>query len=248
MHASSPTSPESRAHAPRVLVVDDEPEIGALLTRYLGGQGLHVTVVMDGARFRAAMRSPEFDVVLLDLGLPDEEGLGLIRELRTHWQGPVIIVSGRGDSVERVVGLELGADDYVTKPFDLRELLARIRSVLRRTQPPSAAADRGRELCFEGMRLELDARRLIGRDGEPISLTSGEFELLRTLLERPNVVLTRDQLMSAMHGRTAGPFDRAIDMQVGRLRRKIEVDPANPQLIKAVRGAGYLLAVAVVRN
>ncbi|WP_242163234.1 response regulator transcription factor [Lysobacter sp. M15] len=248
MRAPSPTSPESRAQAPRVLVVDDEPEIGALLTRYLGGQGLQVTVVMDGARFRAAMRSPEFDVVLLDLGLPDEEGLGLIRELRTHWQGPVIIVSGRGDSVERVVGLELGADDYVTKPFDLRELLARIRSVLRRTQPSPPAVDRGRALCFEGMRLELDARRLIGRDGEPVSLTSGEFELLRTLLERPNVVLSRDQLMSAMHGRTAGPFDRAIDMQVGRLRRKIEADPANPQLIKAVRGAGYLFAVAVVRN
>ena len=248
MHASPPPSSESRARAPRVLVVDDEPEIGAILTRYLGGQGLQVSVAADGAGFRAAMRSPEFDVVLLDLGLPDDEGLVLMRELRAHWQGPVIIVSGRGDSVERVVGLELGADDYVTKPFDLRELLARIRSVLRRAQPWPLASGHGQALCFDGMRLELDARRLLGREGEPIGLTSGEFELLRTLLERPNVVLTRDQLMNAMHGRTAGPFDRAIDMQVGRLRRKIETDPADPQLIKAVRGAGYMFAAAVMRN
>ena len=248
MHASPPLSTESRARAPRVLVVDDEPEIGAILTRYLGGQGLQVSVAADGAGFRAAMRSPEFDVVLLDLGLPDDEGLVLMRELRAHWQGPVIIVSGRGDSVERVVGLELGADDYVTKPFDLRELLARIRSVLRRAHASPPPTGHGLALCFDGMRLELDARRLLGREGESIGLTGGEFELLRTLLERPNVVLTRDQLMNAMHGRTAGPFDRAIDMQVGRLRRKIETDPTDPQLIKAVRGAGYLFAAAVVRN
>jgi two-component system OmpR family response regulator len=166
-----------------------------------------------------------------------------MRELRNQWHGPVIIISGRGESVERVVGLELGADDYVTKPFDLRELLARIRSVLRRAQPapPSAPATvRGYE--FEGLRLEVLARRLTGPNGREIALTTGEFELLLALIQRSNQVLTRDQLMNAVHGREAGPYDRAIDVKIGRLRRKLEADPSNPQLIRSVRGAGYLFA------
>jgi two-component system OmpR family response regulator len=149
--------------------------------------------------------------------------------------------------VERVIGLELGADDYVTKPFDLRELLARVRSVLRRAQPaapaPAPAAARGYE--FEGHRLELASRRLLGPDGQDIPLTRGEFDLLLALVERAHQVLNRDQLMNALHGRDAGPFDRAIDVQVGRLRRKLEVDPAHPLLIKSVRGSGYLFAPPV---
>ena len=169
-----------------------------------------------------------------------------MRELRACWSGPVIIVSGRGEPVERVVGLELGADDYLAKPFDLRELLARIRSVWRRARAQVTAdnGDTGR-LVFDGLMLDLDTRHLLGRDGEVVPLTSGEFALLRVLLAHPHHVLTRDQLMSGLHGRDAGPFDRAIDMQIGRLRRKVEPDPHHPRLILAVRGAGYLLAARV---
>ena len=233
----------------RVLVVDDDPEVAGLLSRYLGNHGLAVRVAANGARVRAALGDPDFDVVLLDLGLPDADGMSLVRELRSRWAGPIIIVSGSGDAVERVVGLELGADDYVSKPFDLRELLARIRSVLRRAQPAATASPQpGPRLAFDGMSLDLAARRLRGRTGEEIDLTTGEFELLRALLAHPLEVLSRDELMNAVHGRDAGPFDRAIDMQVGRLRRKLEVDPGDPRLIKAVRGAGYMLAVAVARD
>lgn len=230
---------------PHVLIVDDDAEIGALLSRYLTAQGLRISIAETGAQLRAAMHEPAFDLVLLDLGLPDEDGLALIRDLRGHWQGPVIIVSGRGESVERVVGLELGADDYVTKPFDLRELLARIRSVLRRTQPAHATESPVRNgFEFAGMRLDVPSRRLTNREGSDIPLTTGEFDLLLTLIQRPHQVLSRDQLMNALRGHDTGPFDRAIDVQVSRLRRKLEVDPANPQLIKSVRGVGYLFAAA----
>jgi len=244
------TRDTSGTKQPQVLVVDDDPEITAMLSRYLGGQGLQVRIAADGAQLRAAMQPPDFDVVLLDLGLPDEDGLGLMRELRRVWHGPIIIVSGRGESVERVVGLELGADDYVSKPFDLRELLARIRSVLRRVQPeptPVLGPD-GSTFSFDGLKLDTAARQLLGRDGEDINLTGGEFELLQILLQHPHRILSRDQLMNATHGRDAGPFDRSVDMQIGRLRRKVELDPTNPRLIKAVRGAGYLFAGRVQRG
>lgn len=228
----------------KVLVVDDDPEISSMLSRYLQSQGLDVQIAENGAQVRAALDPPDFDVVLLDLGLPDMDGLGLMRELRSCWSGPVIIVSGRGESVERVVGLELGADDYVSKPFDLRELLARIRSVLRRAQPiPSAQTLQ--VFTFDGMSLNIAARQLTGRTGEDISLTTGELDLLLVFVQRPHQVLSRDQLMNAIHGRDAGPFDRAIDVQVGRLRRKLELDPDSPRLIKSVRGAGYLFASSV---
>lgn len=248
MSSPPPTEPPS-ARTPRILVVDDDPQIGALLERYLQGQGMHVRVLGDAAQARMAVPRADFDLVLLDLGLPDEDGLQLIRELRRAWGGPIIIVSGRGESVERVVGLELGADDYVSKPFDLRELLARIRSVLRRAQAvaapvPVAAGD----YLFDGMRLDPGARRLVGRQGAEVALTTGEFQLLQVLLDRPNQVLTRDQLLNALHGREAGPYDRSIDMQIGRLRRKLETDPAQPRLIKSVRGAGYLFAAPVQRG
>jgi two-component system OmpR family response regulator len=233
---------------PTVLVVDDDPEVAALLSRYLSGQGMQVRVASDGSGFRTAMRQPEFDVVLLDLGLPDEDGLALMRELRTHWSGPIIIVSGRGESVERIVGLELGADDYVGKPFDLRELLARIRSVMRRWNHADLAGRESHTLRFDGMCLDPDARCLTGRDGRRIELTTGEFDLLVALLEHPQHVLTRDQLMNRTHRRDAGPFDRAIDMQIGRLRRKLEQDPANPVLIRSVRGVGYFFSGSIERG
>ncbi|WP_244244073.1 response regulator [Marilutibacter alkalisoli] len=227
-----------------MLVVDDDVEIGALLSRYLDGQGLSVRTAHDGRQLREAVREADFDLVLLDLGLPDEDGLDLMRDLRRQWQGPVIIVSGRGEPVERIIGLELGADDYVSKPFDLRELLARIRSVLRRARPSGEGGDSpGFE--FDGWRLDARARRLTRSDGGETELTSGEFDLLLALLQRAGQVLTRDQLMNVLHGHDAGPYDRAIDVQIGRLRRKIETDPARPQLIKSVRGAGYLLAAPV---
>jgi two-component system OmpR family response regulator len=243
---SQATATQSRPH---VLVVDDDAEICTLLVRYLGGNGFQVSSAGSGAELRSSIREQQIDLILLDLGLPDEDGLSLLRSIQPEWRGPVIVVSGRGESVERVIGLELGADDYVSKPFDLRELLARVRSVLRRArpEPPPTTEVGNRGLEFNGLVLEPAARRLLDRDGQEVTLTSGEFDLLQVLVERPNQVLSRDQLMNAIHGHNAGPFDRAIDVQVGRLRRKIEIDPAQPQLIKSVRGAGYLFAASVKR-
>ncbi|HMB43926.1 MAG TPA: response regulator transcription factor [Luteimonas sp.] len=231
--------------APHLLVIDDDAEIGAMLTRYFVGHGYRVTVAEDGAQSRACLRSQDIDLVLLDLGLPDGDGLSLLRDFQAFWMGPVIVVSGRGESIERVVGLELGADDYVSKPFDLRELLARVRSVLRRAQSYPTLAGAAPNLDFDGLRLETESRRLLDREGVDIGLTSGEFDLLLVLLSRPNQVLTRDELMNSLHGREAGPYDRSIDVQIGRLRRKIEPDPGHPSVIKSVRGAGYMLAAHV---
>lgn len=234
------------APAPKLLLIDDDPDIASLLSRYLQANGFRTVSAASAAQARASL-DDSVDLVLLDLGLPDEDGLSLLRHLQGAWRGPVIVVSGRGEAVERVVGLELGADDYVSKPFDLRELLARIRSVLRRAAPAPAPAPAGHCLEFGGYRLDLPARRLSDAAGQEVALTTGEFELLRALAERPREVLSRDQLMNRVHGRNAGPFDRAIDVGIGRLRRKIETDPAAPQLIKSVRGAGYVLAVEVRR-
>ena len=246
MDTAGPTPVEAPSR-PHVLVVDDDAEIAALVCRYLEGQGYRVSTATSGAQLRESLTGPPIDLILLDLTLPDEDGLLLLRYLQGHWCGPVIVVSGRGESIERVVGLELGADDYVTKPFELRELLARIRSVLRRvrTEPAPAIVGSTGEIRFDGLRLQPSSRQLIDRDGREVELTSGEFELLQALLARPNQVLTRDQLMNFMHGRDAGPFDRAIDVKIGRLRRKIEVYSSHPQLIKSVRGAGYVLTATV---
>lgn len=245
MKSDASPSPNSGIPRPDVLVVDDDVEIVSLIQRYLGGHGFAVRAAHSGADMQRALAEGEPGVVLLDLGLPDIDGLSLLQQLRTRWQGPVIVVSGRGDeAVERVIGLELGADDYVAKPFDFRELLARIRSVLRRAAPvePPAAPEPPRRLAFAHLVVDLAARRLHDVEGRELVLTTGEFDLLRALLERPNEVRTRDELMTALHGREAGPFDRAIDVAVARLRRKIEHDPANPELIRSVRGVGYLLA------
>ena len=239
----------SSAKGPHLLVVEDDPDIIDLIRRYFSGQGFEVSAASDGAAMRAVIESRTVDAVLLDLGLPGEDGFTLTRYLRERWKGGLIIVTGRGDSIDRVVGLELGADDYVTKPFDLRELLARVRSVLRRaaeTKPPESAG--GAVMRFGGYRLDLASRSLTDPHGQPIALTTGEFELLSALLSCPNRVLSRDDLMNRIHGRDAGPFDRAIDVQVGRLRRKIETDPGQPAMIKSVRGAGYLFAMPVERR
>lgn len=241
--------PSANQHT-HLLVVDDDDEIARILSRYFGSHGFRVSIAGDGTQMRRVLDTEPVDMVMLDLGLPGEDGLTLTRHLREHWHGPVIIVTGRGESVDRVVGLELGADDYVTKPFDLRELLARVRSILRRSAPapgkalPSAESQR---LAFDGYVLDTQSHGLYGPQGEPIALTSGEFTLLRVLVENANKVLSRDQLMTHVHGRDAGPYDRSIDVQIGRLRRKIEHDPANPQRIKSIRGAGYLFSPNVRR-
>lgn len=238
----------SAGHLPGLLIIDDDPDIVALLSRYFGANGYRVIGAANAAQARALIVSETVELVLLDLGLPDEDGLSLLRHLQMSWRGPVIVVSGRGEAVERVVGLELGADDYVTKPFDLRELLARTRSVLRRSVVKAEAPVAGECLVFEGFSLDMPARRLTDASGNEVPLTTGEFELLKALLQRPRQVLSRDELMTSVHGRDAGPFDRTIDVGIGRLRRKIERNPSEPTLIKAVRGAGYLLAAEVRRT
>lgn len=235
--------------AERVLVVDDEEDIRELLATYLGNFGFEVAAAADGNEMRAHLAERGADLVLLDLGLPDEDGLVLARELREREDAPgIIIVTGRGQPVDRIIGLELGADDYIAKPFDLRELVARVRSVLRRIRgdgavpAPAAPAER---FEFDGWRIDFASRSLARPDGEPVALTTGEFDLLATFVRNPNRALSRDQLMDLLYRREAGPFDRAIDVQVGRLRRKIERDPADPALIKSVRGVGYLFAARV---
>ena len=235
------------AEQPHILVVDDEPAIGDLIRNYLTRHGFRVSVVTNGEAMHQAMSECKPDLVLLDLGLPGEDGLTLTRHLRAQSNVGVIIVTGSGESVDRIVSLELGADDFVSKPFDLRELLARIRSVLRRTgtahTEPEAA--RSREIRFAGWRLDPQSRRLFGSDGSEVVITTGDFELLSLFTQHPNKVLSRDQLLQATRNRDAGPYDRAIDMQIARLRRKIELDPENPILIKSVRGAGYIFTAAV---
>ena len=231
-----------------ILVVDDEPEIAGLLRRYLSAQGFEVSTAASGAEMRQLLAEARIDLLLLDLGLPGEDGLALMRSLREHSSVPVIVVTGRGEPVDRILGLEIGADDYVTKPFDVRELAARVRSVLRRTSERPAKSEAGvvsDTVRFAGWTLHLDARRLESPQGKTVELTTGEFELLAALARAPGRVHSRDELLAATRNREAGPFDRTIDVQIGRLRRKIEADPQHPELIKSVRGAGYVFTAKV---
>ncbi len=231
-----------------IAVLDDEVDITRLLAGYLQGHGFRVTQLHSGGALMDVMRDDPSALVLLDLGLPGEDGFSIARQLREHWHCGLVIVSGRGDAIDKVVGLEVGADDYVTKPFDLRELLARIKAVLRRLLPSPplvAPAAGGSRLRFAGWLLDLGARRLVNAQGQDVALTGGEFDLLCTLVRHPGRVLSRDFLLEATRGREAAPFDRTIDVQVGRLRKKLEPDAVEPQIIKSVRGAGYILVPAV---
>ena len=238
---------------PHIAVLDDEVEITQLLAGYLQAQGFRVTQHHDGASLLRTMRGdPPPVLVLLDLGLPGEDGFAIARQLREHWQCGLVIVSGRGNAVDKVVGLEVGADDYVTKPFSLRELLARIKAVLRRMTPmavplpPAVAAAPARSRYrFAGWLLDSGARRLTDPQGAEVALTSGEFDLLSIFVLHAGRVLSRDFLLEHTRGREAGPYDRTIDVQVGRLRKKLEADLADPKLIKSVRGAGYILVPPV---
>jgi two-component system OmpR family response regulator len=239
-----------------VLIVDDEPRIRTMLRRYLVEEGFKVSDAADGAGMRAALAREAVDLVLLDLMMPGEDGLSLARHIRQRSEIPIIMLSGKGDLVDRVVGLETGADDYITKPFELREVLARIRTVLRRaaTRDASAASEpslaanvnASEVLVFEGWRLDLVRRELRWQTGESVPLTAGEFELLRAFTTNPNRVLNRDQLIDLVKGREWAAYDRGVDTQVMRLRKKIEPDPSNPRFIKTVRGAGYVFAAAVM--
>jgi two-component system OmpR family response regulator len=235
-----------------IAIVDDEPGITQLLAGYLRNHGFRISELGSGRALMSLMASDPADLVLLDLGLPGEDGFVIARKLREHWRCGLVIVTGRGDSVDKVVGLEVGADDYVTKPFDLRELLARIKAVLRRLEPASAPAEATvappavrERLCFDGWEIDVAARRLTADGGRSVALTTGEFDLLCVFARHAGRVLSRDFLLEQTRGREAAPFDRTVDVQVGRLRRKLEVDPEEPQIIRSVRSAGYLFVPAV---
>jgi two-component system OmpR family response regulator len=244
--------------ATHIAVVDDEADITQLLANYLQAHGYRVTQHHSARALMASMPIDLPALILLDLGLPGEDGFSIARQIREHWHCGLVIVTGRGDAVDKVVGLEVGADDYITKPFDLRELLARVKAVLRRTEPserPSAtamapaataAASSRDRFSFATWQLDLAARRLSDAQGREASLTSGEFDLLCAFVRHAGRVLSRDFLLEQTRGRDGGPFDRTIDVQVGRLRKKLEADPDDPQNIKSVRGAGYILVSAVI--
>ncbi|SRR5260221_3711133 len=229
--------------ATKVLVVDDDPAIREMLADYLGDHGYAVAQAASGVAMRAEMERACPAVVLLDIGLPGEDGLTLARFLREHYEVGIIMVTGASDVVDRVAGLEVGADDYIAKPFDPRELRARLKSVLRRLEKKDSPKPGGR-VSIGNCLLDLKARALSDARGREIPITSMEFDLLRTLVEHPNQVLSRDQLLSMTRNREWEPFDRSIDIRITRLRRKVEVDPAHPRVIKTVRGAGYMFIPA----
>lgn len=229
------------SESPRVLVVDDDPALRDMLVEYLRGQGFAPEAVEDGAAMDAALRRAPPDLLLLDLMLPGEDGLSLTRRLRAHSALPIIMLSARGEDVDRIVGLELGADDYLAKPFNPRELVARMRAVLRRrASRVDAATD---AIVFGPFRLDL-ASHTLTRDGEAVPLTTAEFTLLSVFARHPGRVLSRDRLVTLVQDEERLPFDRAIDVRVARLRKKIEPDPDNPQYLRTVWGAGYLFALS----
>jgi len=231
-----------------VLVVDDDAEIRDLLSEYLRKNGYRVTAVAEGRGMWSALESGgRIDIVVLDLMLPGDDGLTLCRNLRARSDVPVIMLTARGEETDRIVGLEMGADDYLAKPFSPRELLARIKSILRRarTLPENLKPDDARALRFAGWTLDLATRNLRSPDGVVVPLSATEYKLLRVFLAHPNRVLNRDQLIDLMLSRDASPFDRSIDVQVSRLRHRLGDNPREPAIIKTVRGEGYVLSAAV---
>ncbi len=226
---------------PRILIVDDDPALRELLTTYLVANGFTVVAVGDGGAMRAALAEGYPDAIVLDLMLPGEDGLALTRAVRTQSNVPILMLSARGEEVDRVIGLEVGADDYLAKPFGPRELLARLRALLRRGQATSGAAATTvtEQQHFGPFTLDNAGRRLL-RDGAEVHLTGAEFDLLVAFVARPNRVLSRDTLVDLLKGYDRDPFDRSIDIRVTRLRRKIETEPSAPTFIRTVRGEGYL--------
>lgn len=247
----SDTKSDAKVDTTSVLIVDDDEEIRHLLANYLADFSIRAHGVADGEAMREAMATTHFDAIILDLMLPGEDGLSLCRQLRTTTDIPIIILTARGESTDRVVGLELGADDYVMKPFDPRELVARIHTILRRTKDGKKrglAADENAELWhFEGWTINRLARQLVTPQRMVVPLSNAEFRLLSVFIERPYRVLSRDQLMDAARGQNATAFDRSIDLLVSRLRQKLEEDPKDPKFLKTIRGEGYMFDAKVVR-
>ncbi len=234
--------------APHLLIVDDDKELCSLLSKFLTRHGYRVSVAHSGDEMASILDGARVNLVILDLMLPGEDGLVLCRRLRATSTLPIIMLTAMGDEVDRIVGLEMGADDYLAKVANPRELLARVRAVLRRAGAPemAVAVDQKRVLEFAGWRLDVTHRQLYSANNALVPLRAAEFDLLLALAERPRRVLSRDQLLDLSRGRSAGVFDRSIDVQISRLRRKIEPDPKEPTLIKTVRSGGYILAANVV--
>jgi two-component system OmpR family response regulator len=230
-----------------ILVVDDDLEIRELLALFLRDHGFRASLAADGEELSRELSAETPDLIVLDLMLPGEDGLSLCRRISTETSIPIIMLTAVAEDADRIVGLEMGADDYLTKPFNPRELLARIRAVLRRAGQ-SGDGPRGQRLSFRGWQLDLGRRELKREDGTLVPLSAGEFRLLQVLAEHPQQVLNRDFLLDRTHGREGGPFDRSVDIQLSRLRRKIEVNPRDPGIIKTVRGGGYVFSLPVVRR
>jgi two-component system OmpR family response regulator len=243
------SQPQASAHAalPHVLVVDDDPTIRELVSDYLGQNELRVSAVADGSAMQSILGEQIVDLVVLDLKLRGEDGMALARRLRDESEIPIVMLTGRGEEADRVMGLELGADDYLTKPFSPRELLARIRTVLRRrrSEVRQGKPEGIRAYRFDGWELNLNARRLRAPDGRGVALSNGEFSLLVVLLGAPDRILSRDQLLDLSRLHNDEVYNRSVDVQIMRLRRKIENDPAQPRYIRTERGAGYLFGVPV---
>src|SRR4051812_37114419 len=232
----------------RILIVDDDQRLRDLLVRYLGGEGYEVKAVADAAGMDKQLARERYDLVVLDLMLPGEDGLAICRRLRAQTVAPAIVMlTAKGDEVDRIVGLEMGADDYLPKPFNPRELLARINAVLRRQASAmnASATPNATALTFLGWQMDFRLRELRNPEGARIAMTSAEFDLLRAFVERPGRVLSRDSLLDLTQGRNTGSFERSIDVLVSRIRRKIEADPQDAQLIKTVRSGGYMFTPAV---
>ena len=244
---TSPVQPSPHAALPHVLVVDDDPTIRELVSDYLGSNELRVSAVADGDSMQAVLSQQVVDLVVLDLKLRGEDGMALARRLRDESEIPIIMLTGRAEEADRVMGLELGADDYLTKPFSPRELLARIRTILRRRRAEfrQGRPEGIRAYRFDGWELNLNTRRLADRDGRAVALSNGEFSLLVVLLGSPQRVLSRDQLLDLSRLHNDEVYNRSIDVQIMRLRRKIEKDAAHPRYIQTERGAGYCFAVPV---
>ena len=237
---------------PHILIVDDNREILDLVSRFLVKEGYRTSTALDGRAMRKILKDAKIDLVILDLMLPGEDGLSLCRGLRAQSNIAIIMLTAMGEETDRIIGLEMGADDYLAKPFNPRELLARIKAVLRRfdTLPTllSPPEDEASLHSFAGWTLNIQARMLANPKGEAVDISGGEFELLQVFVTHPGRVLNRDQLLDMARGRDAQPFDRSIDVQVSRLRKKIEPDPKKPELIKTVRGGGYMLTATVSGN
>ena len=233
---------------PHILIVDDHREIRDLVFRILTREGFRVSTAQDGRTMRKVLADARIDLVLLDIMLPGEDGLTLCRSLRAASQIPIIMLTAKGEEVDRIVGLEMGADDYLPKPFGGRELVARIKAVLRRSRiaPEVETKVKPKVYRFDRWALNSEARELAREDGVTVPLSSAEFELLLALVQRPQRVLSRDQLLDLTRGRVAGPFDRSIDTQVSRLRKKIERDPSDPKIVQTVWGGGYIFTASVI--